>query len=235
MTNFPLATVYLESVDSTNNYLKRLIKENTLENGLAVMAKSQSSGRGRLGRTWLSGEGTLCMSIAIKNKYSEGFTLLAALAVYEGLKVFLDLPLEIKWPNDIISVNKKLAGILCERVNEYTVIGVGININDKSFDDEISHKATSMYLLSGKEYEVKEVFKALVKAFENTFEKYDYGFTKEALAKYKGLCANIGKNVRAKDFSGVAVDVLENGSLTIEAEGVLRQVSSGEVVVHDIY
>lgn len=235
MTNFPLATVYLESVDSTNNYLKRLIKENTLENGLAVMAKSQSSGRGRLGRTWLSGEGTLCMSIAIKNKYSEGFTLLAALAVYEGLKVFLDLPLEIKWPNDIISVNKKLAGILCERVNEYTVIGVGININDKSFDDEISHKATSMYLLSGKEYKVKEVFKALVKAFENTFEKYDYGFTKEALTKYKRLCANIGKNVRAKDFSGVAVDVLENGSLTIEAEGVLRQVSSGEVVVHDIY
>lgn len=235
MTNFPLATVYLESVDSTNNYLKRLIKENTLENGLAVMAKSQSSGRGRLGRTWLSGEGTLCMSIAIKNKYSEGFTLLAALAVYEGLKVFLDLPLEIKWPNDIISVNKKLAGILCERVNEYTVIGVGININDKSFSDEISHKATSMYLLSGKEYKVKEVFKALVKAFENTFEKYDYGFTKEAQAKYKRLCANIGKNVRAKDFSGVAVDVLENGSLTIEAEGVLRQVSSGEVVVHDIY
>ena len=237
MINFPLSEVYLESVDSTNSYLKRIIKEQEPPKGLSVMAKCQTSGRGRLGRSWLSAEGdTLCMSICVKNKYCEGFTLLVALAVYEALKPFCNnSELQIKWPNDIISENKKLCGILCERVNEYTVIGIGINVNDKSFAREIKHKATSLYILNGEKYDVKEVFKAVNKAVENTLTKYDFTFTEDAKMDYQKLCANIGKNVRTENSSGKAVGIGDDGSLLIKADDEILEISSGEVVVHNIY
>ncbi len=237
MINFPLSEVYLESVDSTNSYLKRIIKENEPPKGLSVMAKCQTSGRGRLGRSWLSAEGdTLCMSICVKNTYCEGFTLLAALAVYDALKFFcIDRKLQVKWPNDIICENKKLCGILCERVNEYTIIGIGINVNDKSFATEIENKATSLYLLSGNKNDVKEIFKAVNKALEDTLTKYDFTFTKEAKLKYEKLCANLGKNVIAEDKSGMAVGIDDNGSLQIKSGDEVINISSGEVAVHNIY
>lgn len=237
MINFPLATVCLESVDSTNSYLKRVIKESGLENGLAVMAKHQFSGRGRLGRTWQSAEGnTLCMSIAIKNEYAEGLTLLAALAVFEGLKPFCkDRELQVKWPNDIICEGKKLSGILCERVSEYTVIGVGVNVNDKSFREDIAHKATSLYLLSGKEYDINQIFKSVVLAFESVFKKYNLSFNEEAKELYQKLCANLGRAVATEKFSGTAVGIDTDGSLIVEAGRALNAVSSGEVAVHGIY
>ena len=237
MINFPLSEVYLESVDSTNSYLKRIIKENELLNGMSVMAKAQTSGRGRLGRSWLSSEGdTLCMSIAIKTPYFEGFTLLSALAVYDALKPFCKgEDLQIKWPNDIICGSKKLSGILCERVSEYTVIGIGINVNDKSFAHEIAHKATSVYLISGQKYDVKEIFRAVNKSFEYVFTKFGFNFTDDTKREYEKLCANIGKEVFAEHHSGVAVGVGSDGSLLLKKDNEIISVSSGEVAVHNIY
>lgn len=236
MINFPLNKVYLESVDSTNSYLKRIVKEGELTSGLAVMAKVQTAGRGRLGRNWLSTESnTLCMSIVIKNDYAEGLTLLTALAVYEGLKGFCNESLQIKWPNDIICGEKKLCGILCERALEYTVIGIGVNVNDQSFHSEIKNKATSLYLLSGKEYELKKVFESLVSSFEKVFEKFGFSFCKEAKEMYESLCVNFGRSVTTEKLSGTAVGIDINGSLLVETEGALHTVSSGEVAVHGIY
>ena len=237
MINFPLSEVYLESVDSTNSYLKRIIKENELLSGMSVMAKAQTSGRGRLGRSWLSSEGdTLCMSIAVKSPYFEGFTLLAALAVYDALLPFCHgRNLQIKWPNDIICEGKKLCGILCERVGEYTVIGIGININDESFATEIACKATSIYLLSGEKHDVKEVFRAVNKAFENTFAKFGFSFSDEAKRVYENLCANTGKEVSTENISGVAVGIDSDGSLLLKKDNEIISVSSGEVAVHNIY
>ena len=237
MINFPLREVYLESVDSTNSYLKRIIKENELFEGLAVMANVQTSGRGRMGRSWLSEKGdTLCMSIAVKNEYRDGFTLLASMAVYDALKPFCeDKALQIKWPNDIISENKKLAGILCERVNEYTVIGVGINVNGKSFAEEIRQKATSIELLSGKKNDLKDVFRAVKKAFEDVFAKHNFTFTAKAKSEYESLCINMGKAVATEKFSGIAVGVADSGALLVNTEDEIVCVSSGEVAVHNIY
>ncbi|MBQ7810090.1 MAG: biotin--[Clostridia bacterium] len=237
MINFPLREVYLESVDSTNSYLKRIVKESEPACGLSVMAESQTSGRGRLGRSWLSAEGnTLCMSICVKNKYCEGFTLLVALAVFEALKPFCkNKELQIKWPNDIIMENKKLCGILCERVSEYTVIGIGININNEDFPMEIKNKATSLYLLNGEKYELKAVFRAVNAAVENILTRYNFIFTEEAKKAYAELCANLGRNVTTESKSGVAVDIDANGSLILNCDGETVSITSGEVAIHGIY
>lgn len=201
------------------------------------MTKVQTSGRGRLGRSWLSSEGdTLCMSIAVKSPYFEGFTLLAALAVYNALKPFCKgEDLQIKWPNDIICNNKKLSGILCERVSEYTVIGIGINVNDKAFASEISHKATSLFILNCEEYNIKEIFRAVNKSFEDVFTRFGFAFTDDAKKEYEKLCANIGKEVFAEHHSGVAVGIGEDGSLMLKTDDEIVSVSSGEVAVHNIY
>lgn len=237
MMNFPLSEVYLESVDSTNSYLKRIIKESGLMQGMSVLAEVQTAGRGRLGRSWLSAEGdSLCMSIAVKNGYAEGFTLLAALAVYDALVPFCgENSLQVKWPNDIICGTKKLCGILCERVGEYTVIGIGINVNDKAFPKEISHKATSVYLLSGKKHGLKDVFKAVNKSFESILTRYAFSFNEDAKAEYEKLCANLGRSVKTELCEGEAVGIGDDGSLLLKTDSGLVSVTSGEVAVHNIY
>lgn len=239
MNNFPFNTVYLDSVDSTNSFLKRIIKETGLPSGLAVMAKKQTCGRGRLGREWLSNEdNTLCMSAAIKAPYSEGITLLVALAVQKALKPFCGVfsgKLLIKWPNDIICDNKKLSGILCERIGEYTVIGVGVNVNDKGFCGELRDKATSLYMLSEKENDVKEVFRAITIALESELLKYGFIFTAEAKSEYESLCANLGRKVTTASHCATAVGIGDNGSLLIKTDEELIAVTSGEVAVHGIY
>ena len=237
MMNFPLSEVYLESVDSTNSYLKRIIKESGLTQGMSVFARVQTFGRGRLGRSWLSAEGnSLCMSIAVKNSYAEGFTLLAALAVYDALKPFCgEKTLQVKWPNDIICGNKKLCGILCERVGEYTVIGIGINVNDESFPREIAYKATSLYLLSGEKYDLKGIFAAVNKSVEDVLTKYDFSFTEDAKAVYEKLCANLGKAVKTETLEGEAVGIGDDGSLLLKTDSGIVSVTSGEVVVYNIY
>lgn len=239
MNNFPLKEVRLNSVDSTNSYLKRVIKENGLYCGLAVSAKCQTAGRGRLGRSWQSvRDNTLCMSIAIKNPDPKGITLLAALAAFKCLKGFCGEGAEellIKWPNDIIYKNKKLCGILCERVGEYTVIGVGVNVNDSDFDSELSQKATSLYLITGKKTSVDALFKDMVSAFEKVLMKHGLAFTKDAKAEYESLCANLGKPVKAQGVQGVAVGIKDDGSLVVKDGDSLVSVAFGEVAVHGIY
>lgn len=236
MINFPLSEICLESVDSTNNYLKRILKEDEPPFGISVMTKVQTFGRGRLGRSWQSSQGSLCMSIAVKNQYAEGFTLLVALAVYEALKPFCKgKPLQIKWPNDIICENKKLCGILCERASEYTVIGIGINVNDKEFFGEIKDKATSLYLLTSRKLDVKDVFTAVNTSFEKLMTEFDFTFSPKAREEYKTLCANIGKEVKTEKYTGIATDIDERGGLLVKTEEETISLTSGEVAVHGIY
>lgn len=237
MINFPVDTVYLESVDSTNSYLKRIIKENGLDAPMVVVTDNQLSGRGRLGRVWQSSPGeSLCMSIALQNSYCEGFTLLVAVGVYEALKsICSENSLQIKWPNDIICGNKKLCGILCERVGAYTVIGIGVNVNNKIFDEEIAHKATSLRFLCGRCFDIKEIAKAVSESVFSVLSKSGGIFDKLHKETFESACANIGRCVAAEKFSGVAVGVDENGALLLDVQGETKKVTSGEVAMHGIY
>lgn len=176
------------------------------------------------------------MSIGVKNKYAEGFTLLVALAVYEALKPFCEgKTLQIKWPNDIICENKKLCGILCERSSEYTVIGIGVNVNDKEFFGEIKDKATSLYLLTSVKNDVKEIFRAVNSSFERVMAKFDFAFCKESKEEYERLCANIGREVKTEKFTGTAVGIDINGGLLVKTKEETVLLTSGEVAVYGIY
>lgn len=151
---------YFEELDSTNTYLKKLSLEE-IEHGLFCLADHQIQGRGQYERKWESEKGrNLTFSIALTPADAGRFhvlTLACALAIVEKLNDFLDASCAaIKWPNDIILNDKKTAGILTEvvfsgNIFDRLILGIGININQQKFSDELEDVATSVSLEKGKD------------------------------------------------------------------------------------
>lgn len=155
--------IKLNAIDSTNTYLKNLCRANEIENFTVVTAESQTDGRGQMGAKWETVTGkNLLMSVLFRNEwqdFSDLFVLNVAIAicVYDVL-LEMEIPnLSVKWPNDIMAENKKIAGILIENVLKTdkkveSIIGIGLNVNQKSFAN--LPKASSLQLLTNKEYDV---------------------------------------------------------------------------------
>ena len=227
----------LESVGSTNTYLKELAKEDpTLKEFTTVLALSQTKGRGRMQREWQSKEGeTLCMSILLPQKGDSSITLLCALGIYNALKQYIPEGLMIKWPNDILFSNKKLCGILCEGTSGFVVAGIGVNLNSLEFSKDIAHKATSLKLITDQEYSLSEVAVLIQSEIYKTLQDYNFTLTEDAVKLYNSLCANIGKEVKSEKLSGIAKGIDKSGALIIESENKLFTINSGEVFVNGIY
>lgn len=238
----------LESVDSTNNYLKNI--GGTAPDGAAAAAREQVAGKGRLGRTWLSAKDqNLMFSFLAKPRLTpmevSGITPLAGLAVCKALRAFCGADCKIKWPNDIIIGNKKLAGILTEMsaefdAVEYIVTGIGINVDQEIFPEEIQHKVTSLYLETGKHFNLNELLAQVLKSLEETLYGGDFRLSYDAAEEYKKLCATIGREVSfprgRRTVSGMAVGITSGGELEVMlSDGSLCNVNSGEVTVQGIY
>ena len=147
--------IYLESVDSTNNYAKRIAEDGT-PSGTLVVADEQTGGKGRRGRSWSTPKGsniamTLLLRPRFRPEHASRMTLLAAMAVTCGIRRVTGLDAGIKWPNDVVVNGHKVCGILTEMNTEvdyinYVVIGIGINVNQKEFPEEIREIAGSLCL-----------------------------------------------------------------------------------------
>jgi BirA family transcriptional regulator, biotin operon repressor / biotin---[acetyl-CoA-carboxylase] ligase len=163
--------IKLDATDSTNDYLKSLSSKNVLENFTIITAQSQNKGRGQMGASWISEAGkNLIMSVLIKDilkNADEIFHLNVAvtLAIIQSLAE-CNLPiLSIKWPNDIMSDNKKVCGILIENSFKHdskieSVVGIGLNVNQKSFDN--LPKASSMASIMEKEFDLDTILENIV-------------------------------------------------------------------------
>jgi BirA family transcriptional regulator, biotin operon repressor / biotin---[acetyl-CoA-carboxylase] ligase len=137
--------IKLDAIDSTNDFLKGLSNTNTVENFTVVTAESQTNGKGQMGSKWESEKGkNLIVSVLIKNQLINinqifDLNVAVALSIFESLNHFEIPELSIKWPNDIMSANKKIAGILIENTLKsndgiQSIIGFGINVNQTNFD-----------------------------------------------------------------------------------------------------
>jgi len=146
--------VKLNAIDSTNSYLKNLVRQTNIENGTVVIAEFQTEGRGQNDNKWISDKGkNLTFSVLVKFeglRVEEQFYLnyVVSIALYNVLKNYIPEKLTVKWPNDIMSGNQKVCGILIEStINKSNVknaiIGVGLNVNQDVFPDNVV-KATSL-------------------------------------------------------------------------------------------
>ncbi|MFA9191288.1 biotin--[acetyl-CoA-carboxylase] ligase [Flavobacterium sp. FZUC8N2.13] len=171
--------IKLDAIDSTNDFLKGLSNTQELENYTVVTAENQTKGKGQMGAVWDSEKSkNLIMSVFVKDLLvgvDEIYQLnvATALAVIQVLKTFDIQNLSIKWPNDIMSANFKLAGILIE--NNFksdrtitTIIGIGLNVNQTNFDN--LPKASSMAVVANSNFDKDQLVFLIVERLKVNFE-----------------------------------------------------------------
>jgi BirA family biotin operon repressor/biotin-[acetyl-CoA-carboxylase] ligase len=163
--------IKLSAINSTNDYLKKLLNTQHVENYTVVVAEHQTAGRGQMGSEWQAEGGkNLTFSVLIKDLLLDVgaiFNLNAAVAVsvVQALETFSVPGLAIKWPNDILAGNKKIGGILIENNIKsdgeiFSIAGIGLNINQENFDG--LPKASSLKLIAGKDFDKEAILNAVI-------------------------------------------------------------------------
>lgn len=241
--------VCLSEVDSTNTRAKRLAEEG-YPSGTLVVAEQQNSGRGRRGRGWEAPQGagiymTLILKPEIEPDNASMLTLVAALAVSAAVRNLTGRPAGIKWPNDIVMSGKKICGILTEMSAQvdyvnHVVIGIGINVHNKSFPEELSQMATSLYLETGKRYNRADLIEEVWEQFEHYYDIFMQTQDLDGLTgEYNDHLVNMYQEVRVQDskepFDGRAMGITARGELMVDTWEGRRLVSAGEVSVRGVY
>jgi BirA family biotin operon repressor/biotin-[acetyl-CoA-carboxylase] ligase len=239
--------LFFDETDSTNSRAIECAEKGCAE-GTLVIAESQSGGRGRLGRKWLSPKGTgvylsMVLRPAMDPRRASSVTLVTALALAEALKHLGKISLTIKWPNDLLSGGKKLAGILTEMSAEidavnYLVIGVGVNVHTAVDDmpEEIRPIATSFAAAAGKTVRRARVVREFLKRFERYYRLFcasGFPAIRETLIAESGF---LGQRVQVSAFgarqSGTVIDIDANGVLILrDDEGAVHEIISGDVAI----
>lgn len=240
---------HFETIDSTNLKVKELAAAGAAH-GTLVTADAQYAGIGRRGRSWSSEKEsgiymTMLLRPEIEANKASMLTLVAALAVETAIANSLSCQPMIKWPNDVVLNKKKICGILTEMVLngteiDYVVIGIGINVNNKEFPEEIVQTASSLSLELGEEIDremlITEVWKWFAVYYEKFLETGDLTLVK---SKYEEALINKEEKVKVLDplgeYVGIARGITNTGELIVDMEGEIRQVSGGEVSVRGIY
>jgi BirA family biotin operon repressor/biotin-[acetyl-CoA-carboxylase] ligase len=146
---------YFESIDSTMRVAA------TLEPGAVVLAECQLAGEGRHGHTWHSEPGTgIYVSLVLPP--TPALTLALGIAAVEAIAQATGIACDLRWPNDLMLANRKVAGILVQLVNGKAICGIGINVNHPSFPEDIAHLAISLRQHIGRELSREEIFLALL-------------------------------------------------------------------------
>lgn len=239
----------LDSVDSTNTLAKFRAKDG-VDEGYIVIASHQTAGRGRLGRSFSSPDGTgIYMSIILKPTLPPEKTVLittaAAVAVSCAIEHLSGKETQIKWVNDILINGKKVCGILTEgninpldKTLDFAVLGIGINVfcPENDFDDDIKDIAGAVF----DEYNEETKTELICEILKNFFEYYENIEEKMFFDYYKEKCFVMGKNVNIIKnneiiSSGEVLDILDDFSLFIKHQnGETERLSSGEISIRAI-
>ncbi|MCR5417043.1 MAG: biotin--[acetyl-CoA-carboxylase] ligase [Pseudobutyrivibrio sp.] len=246
---------YYQSVDSTNDRIKERAHKDEAQ-GLVISAGTQTAGKGRIGRKWESpSSDSISTSILLRPEDISleavpTVTIIAAMAVRKALEDTCNLHGLIKWPNDIVLSGKKICGILTEmEVREqkpwYVVCGIGVNVHNKDFPEEIAFKATSVDIEMQKSNpNAKGSRKEITEAIWNSFRDYYNVFIKTGdlsglREEYERYLANKGEHVRIEarenSYEAIAVGIDNRGELIVNADGIEKIISTGEVSVRGIY
>ena len=234
--------VYEDTVTSTMDVAFQLGMKGAAE-GTVVCAESQTRGRGRLGRTWASPKGKgITFSILLRPKLPPlavaKLTLLCGVAVSDAIKKITGLEVNIKWPNDILIENKKLAGILTELNAEmdrvkFVIVGIGLNVNTSG--SQLPEGATSLKNETKQTFSRVIVFQEILREIEKWYlATHSEGFS-SLLQRWKELSVTLGKWVKVTDpsgkYEGEAINIDEDGGLLIRQDsGVVVKKMAGDVV-----
>ena len=238
---------FLPVTDSTNAEIIRHLPSHPSGEGLVVIADCQTGGKGRSGRVWHSAPGTgIYLSMLIQPKLSPEqlpiVTLMAGLATAIAVNEFIPSPAQLKWPNDLLLNNKKIAGVLCEyhaTKVPAVIIGIGINVNHTQFPTDIKDIATSIKLESGLEINRTTLIKQLVTQLDFQYSELKSNKVQSLIDNWTLHSDLFGKSISiskgGQSITGKAVKLDNLGRLVILNEsGKEIVLDSGEVRIQRI-
>lgn len=237
---------YGEELESTNQTAACLGRSGGVH-GTLVVADKQTGGRGRRGRSWESPAGkNLYFSLLLKPKMPiekiSMLTLVMAHSVAKAIEKMVDVQVGIKWPNDILISGKKVCGILTEMNLDganvsHVIVGVGVNVHDQEFSEELQDKATSLEKECGTVPEREKLLACIMEIFEEDYECFaESGDLQPFTEYYHSRLLNKDAAVKVLDpqepFEGIARGITATGELLVEDfGGKIHQVYAGEVSV----
>lgn len=226
----PFQIIKINAIDSSNNEIKRLYHKKLHKNGLVIWTDNQTNGRGQGSKKWVSQPNkNLTFSVYLDSEYlplssNLYLNLITSLCIKKVLICHGIINPVIKWPNDILSVNKKISGILIENNFKssdlsYSIIGTGINVNQTRFNN--LKYATSLKKISGKNIDLDKVLDQLLKNYDTYFKRiHDMRYLSKEFNQNlygKNKCKFL---VKEKIFNGRVERVLDNGNLIAYIENI---------------
>jgi len=238
--------LYFQELTSTNDMARELAMRGARE-GTVIVAETQSKGRGRLKRQWVSPEGGLWLSIVlrpkIEPKHAPKLTLVASVAVAKTIRKLFQLKAETKWPNDILINHKKVCGILTEaktRVNEldFVIVGVGMNANFRvnALPSSLRDFSTTLREELKTEIERETMLRTLLEETESYYNMFSEGKFETILKEWRNSARFLGSYVKIvsheEKIEGWAADIDEAGALMVKLKDqTMRKVTSGDLTV----
>lgn len=223
--------IKLNAIDSTNSFLKEMIYNEVVEDYTVVIAQHQTRGRGQMGTTWESETGKNLMFSLFKDlsvhvvEFPFYISMAVSLAILKALQQFNIPDVRIKWPNDILSANKKICGILIENVIKdrlnSTIIGIGVNVNQTEFEN--LPQASSLKSITGVHYDLDEVLHYIMKQTKYYSQLLQDGEYNTVKNEYEAYLFRKDKPSTFKDangnlFSGFIKGVTKYGKLMVTQE-----------------
>ncbi len=241
-----------DEVDSTNRVLADLAHRGAPD-GTVVVAESQTAGRGRLGRNWVSPRGlnlyvSILLTRALPSETVTWTPMLAAVAVLRAIRALAMLDARLKWPNDVLAVRsgigRKLAGILVDAIGtgaaggRAMVVGIGINANMpvEAFPEELRPTATSLLIETGSPVDRSRLLATLLEELERLYDHACAHGPGGIAAAYRAACDTIGKPVRveligSEQVEGAAEGLASDGALCLRTkDGKILEIRAGDVV-----
>lgn len=236
-----------EQTTSTNDVIEKLARDGVKE-GVVVFAESQTKGRGRLGRKWISpAYKGLWFSILLRPNLrpqeTTELTVASATALCRAIRTETGLAPEIKWPNDILISGRKVAGILTElsaepdRVKHVTLgIGIDVNLGATELPVELRRSATSLKIEAGHPFSRADLAVALLQELDKDYDRICAGHFADVADEWQSWCQTIGRDVTiqigGRRVQGRAESLGESGELLLRTEhGHLERISGGDVTL----
>ena len=230
--------------ESTNNDIKSIIKKSDFPVFSVMTAGRQTGGRGRLGRSFISSEGGLYFSVSYpltgREKNIPFLTLLAGLSVSQAIKELTGTDTLIKWPNDIYLNGRKLGGILTELISFRgltAVVGIGINLTETDFPEEIRDIAASFSGEGITPPDKRELTEKITEILDRyVYEEYSlYNVNENITDALRERSYSLGKTVRYtlgdESITGIVTDIKSTGAAEITlADGATREIFCGEII-----
>ena len=238
--------IKLDAIDSTNEFLKGLSNDISTQNFTIVTAETQTNGKGQMGSKWLSESGkNLTFSILIKNIISNinqifDLNVAVTLSIIDALER-LNIPeIYIKWPNDIMSGNKKIAGILIENIKKsdnsiYSIIGLGLNVNQTNFNN--LPNASSLKKIMNHDFNKDIIFNKIIESIKKNIFELENNNQNQLWGLYNGKLFKKGiimafENKNQEKFMGIIQNVTQTGKLQLLIENeIIKEFEIKEIVM----